>query len=114
MGAAAPARLFRRHTRPSSPFLSGIPSRSCLFVTVLLFAFCLAAPKAQQVQLRTPPDFDRMMRLQEETDQNWRTASAGYMQFEKIVYPSSAGDLDVPAFVFRPLKARGLRSHPAI
>jgi dipeptidyl aminopeptidase/acylaminoacyl peptidase len=36
------------------------------------------------------------------------------MQFEKIVYPSSVGDLDVPAFVFRPLKTRGLRSHPAI
>jgi dipeptidyl aminopeptidase/acylaminoacyl peptidase len=55
-----------------------------------------------------------MARQQAETDQNWRTASAGFMQFGKIFYPSRADDLTVPAFVFRPLKIRGHRSHPAI
>jgi dipeptidyl aminopeptidase/acylaminoacyl peptidase len=60
------------------------------------------------------PDFDRMRRQQAETDRVWRTASAGTMQMEKIVYRSRVGDLDVPAFVFQPLTVRGPRSHPAI
>jgi dipeptidyl aminopeptidase/acylaminoacyl peptidase len=82
----------------------------------LALAACLTAssPAAQQVTLRTPPDFERMARQQEETDQNWRAAGAGFMQVEKIAYRSSVGDLDVPAFVFRPLQLRGLRSHPAL
>ena len=36
------------------------------------------------------------------------------MQMEKITYRSKAGDLEIPAFVFQPLKLRGAKSHPAI
>ena len=61
-----------------------------------------------------PPDFDRMIQQQAETDQIWRAASAGVMQIEKISYRSRAGDLDVPAFVFQPLKLRGAKGHPAL
>src|SRR5207237_9068983 len=60
------------------------------------------------------PDFDRMLQQQAETDQTWRTASAGFMQIEKITYRSRAGDLDLPAFVFQPLKRRGAKGHPAL
>ena len=60
------------------------------------------------------PDFDRMLQQQAETDQTWRTASAGFMQIEKISYRSRAGDLDVPAFVFQPLKPRAAKGHPAL
>jgi dipeptidyl aminopeptidase/acylaminoacyl peptidase len=105
VGVFAP-RVFRLRTARPRPW----------FATAVVLYLCLrlATPAAQQIQLRTPPDFGRMVRQQAETDQNWRSASAGFMQFEKIVYASSVGDLDVPAFVFRPLQTRGPRSHPAI
>jgi dipeptidyl aminopeptidase/acylaminoacyl peptidase len=60
------------------------------------------------------PDFGRMARQQAVTDRIWREASDGYMQMEKITYRSAADDLDVPAFVFQPLRTRGPRAHPAI
>jgi len=60
------------------------------------------------------PDFARMVREQAETDRTWQLASEGYMRMEKITYRSSRGDLEIPAFVFRPLAPRGGRRHPAI
>jgi dipeptidyl aminopeptidase/acylaminoacyl peptidase len=60
------------------------------------------------------PDFARMLRLQAETDRTWRSAGDGFMQVEKITYRSSKGDLDIPAFVFQPLRLRGTRQHPAL
>jgi hypothetical protein len=60
------------------------------------------------------PDFARMLRLQAETDRTWRSAGDGFMQVEKISYRSSKGDLDIPAFVFQPLRLRGTRQHPAL
>ncbi len=59
-------------------------------------------------------DFDRQIRLQAATDQTWRAASEGYMRMEKISYRSDAGDLDVPAFVFRPLDDAEPSSRPAL
>ena len=61
-----------------------------------------------------PPDFDRQLQQQAETDKTWRAASDGFMQMDKITYRSKAGDMDIPAFVFQPLKLRGAKSHPAI
>jgi dipeptidyl aminopeptidase/acylaminoacyl peptidase len=64
-------------------------------------------------QLREP-DFDKQLQQQAETDKVWRAASAGFMQMEKITYRSRVGDLDIPAFVFQPLKPRGAKGHPAL
>jgi dipeptidyl aminopeptidase/acylaminoacyl peptidase len=99
--------------------MSGGPLRlariasSTLAALAVVLAVGLAAPSAQQTPIRTP-DFERMLRLQAATDQNWRAAGVGYMQVEKITYRSRAGDLDVPAFVFRPLSVRGKGSHPGL
>src|SRR5262249_51641626 len=60
------------------------------------------------------PDFDRQVSEQAKTDQTWRDASQGFMQMDKITYRSKVGDLDVPAFVFQPLKPRGPKGHPAL
>jgi len=60
------------------------------------------------------PDFERQLSEQAKTDQTWRDASQGYMQMEKITYRSSVGDLDIPAFVFQPLKLRGAKGHAAL
>jgi len=77
--------------------------------TALVFLLALAA----QFQQR-PPDFDRQLEQQAETDKTWSAASDGFMQMDKITYRSRAGDLDIPAFVFQPLKLRGAKGHPAI
>src|SRR4029077_6221635 len=72
------------------------------------------ALRGQQSGPAHPPDFDRMLQQQTETDQTWRAAGAGFMQIDKINYLSRTGDIDVPAFVFQPLKPRGARAHPAL
>src|SRR5262245_30598578 len=55
-----------------------------------------------------------MLRQQAEPDRTWRAAADGYMQAEKILYRSSKGDLDIPAWVFQPLRTRGNRQHAAL
>jgi dipeptidyl aminopeptidase/acylaminoacyl peptidase len=79
----------------------------------LIVALAVAAAPTRAVGQREP-DFERLARDQADTDRNWRDASAGHMQMDKIVYPSRGGDLDVPAFVFQPLKLRGPKAHPAL
>jgi dipeptidyl aminopeptidase/acylaminoacyl peptidase len=59
-------------------------------------------------------DFERQLRQQAATDRVWRSASEGYMWMEKISYRSGAGDLDVPAFVFRPFGDAAPASLPAL
>jgi dipeptidyl aminopeptidase/acylaminoacyl peptidase len=59
-------------------------------------------------------DFDRQLRQQAATDRAWRDASDGYMRMEKISYRSGAADLDIPAFVFRPIGDGALSGRPAI
>ena len=55
-----------------------------------------------------------MLRQQADTDHTWMAAGDGAMQVTKIKYRSSRGDLDIPAFVFEPLKPRGPHRHPAL
>jgi dipeptidyl aminopeptidase/acylaminoacyl peptidase len=59
-------------------------------------------------------DFERQLRQQASTDRVWRAASEGYMRMEKISYRSGAGDLQVPAFVFRPLDDAEAANRPAL
>jgi dipeptidyl aminopeptidase/acylaminoacyl peptidase len=67
-----------------------------------------------ELALGREPDFEKQVQQQAETDKTWRSASNGYMQMEKITYRSKAGDLDIPAFVFQPLKQRAAKGHPAL
>ena len=80
--------------------------------TTFVLTFLLAAWSASSQDRR--PDFDRMLQQQEQTDKTFREAAAGFMQVEKITYRSSAGDLDIPAWVFQPLTIRGPKQHPAL
>ena len=66
----------------------------------------LQAPRSQAQPDTGRPDFARMVREQAETDRAWLLASEGYMRMDKITYRSSRGDLEIPAFVFRPLSTR--------
>jgi dipeptidyl aminopeptidase/acylaminoacyl peptidase len=89
--------------------------RAILAAAVFFFLSVGASAPAQvgQPAIRVP-DFDRMLRDQAETDRRWLEASAGFMQMEKIEYRSGAGDLDIPVFVFQPLKVGSAKTHPAL
>ena len=78
----------------------------------ILAAVIAVAALASAVRGQSP-DFDRLRRQQARTDELWREASVGYMWMEKIAYRSRAGDLDIPAFVFQPLK-RAAGRRPAL
>jgi dipeptidyl aminopeptidase/acylaminoacyl peptidase len=105
------------------------PVRSIVSLAVIVLFWTSAVPAGSQRAADRPrtvitapteptdsgrPDFARMLRQQAETDRTWRAAGDGFMQVEKITYRSSRGDLDIPAFVFQPLRTRGTRQHPAL
>jgi dipeptidyl aminopeptidase/acylaminoacyl peptidase len=48
------------------------------------------------------------------TDSVLRVRSQGVMDFQKITYRSRIGDLDIPAYLWQPLKKRGARGHAAM
>lgn len=48
------------------------------------------------------------------TDSIFAARSAGVMRYEKTAYRSRHGDLDIPVYVFSPLRSRGARAHAAL
>ena len=77
-----------------------------------LVALVLATAPLRGQNPQREPDFDRQLQQQADTDKTWRAASEGFMQLDKITYRTSVGDLDIPAFVFQPLKVRGAKDIP--
>jgi len=59
-------------------------------------------------------DFERAIRDKAAIDRRYAEASRGVMDFRKISYRSSVGDLDIPAYLFQPLQKRGARGHAAM
>jgi dipeptidyl aminopeptidase/acylaminoacyl peptidase len=59
-------------------------------------------------------DFKRDMDDKAAVDARYAGASRGVMDFQKVTYRSSVGDLDVPAYLFQPLAKRGARGHAAM
>ena len=59
-------------------------------------------------------DFDRDVKTRMRTEARYAEASRGIMEFRKVSYRSSVGDLDVPAYLFQPLETRGPGRHAAM
>jgi dienelactone hydrolase len=59
-------------------------------------------------------DFQRDVAQKAEIDKRYAEASRGVMDFKKISYRSSVGDMDIPAYLFQPLTTRGTRGHAAM
>jgi dipeptidyl aminopeptidase/acylaminoacyl peptidase len=59
-------------------------------------------------------DFDRDVAAKAETDRRYAEASKGVMDFRKVTYRSSVGDMDIPAYLFQPLAKRGVKGHAAM
>lgn len=47
-------------------------------------------------------------------EKRYAEVCAGVVDFSKVSYRSSVGDLDVPAYLFQPLQKRGARGHAAM
>jgi dipeptidyl aminopeptidase/acylaminoacyl peptidase len=59
-------------------------------------------------------DFQRDIDEKKKTDARFAEASKGVMDFQRVTYRSSVGDLDIPAYLFQPLQKRGARGHAAM
>jgi dipeptidyl aminopeptidase/acylaminoacyl peptidase len=59
-------------------------------------------------------DFQRDIEGKAANDRRYAEASRGVMDFRKVTYRSSVGDLDIPAYLFQPLATRGANGHAAM
>jgi dipeptidyl aminopeptidase/acylaminoacyl peptidase len=59
-------------------------------------------------------DFKRDQDQKAEIDRRYADASRGVMDFKKISYRSTVGDLDIPAYLFQPLTLKGPKAHAAM
>jgi len=59
-------------------------------------------------------DFQRDIDEKKKTDARFAEASKGVIDFQKVSYRSSVGDLDIPAYLFQPLQKRGPKGHAAM
>ena len=77
--------------------------------------------RARQLYVSTNPedhapgyDFKRDMDEKAATDRRYAEVSRGVVDFQKISYRSSVGDMDIPAYLFQPLQKRGAGGHAAM
>lgn len=59
-------------------------------------------------------DFERQINAKAETDRRYAEVTKGLVDFKKITYRSSVGDMDIPAYLFQPLNKRGTKGHAAM
>jgi dipeptidyl aminopeptidase/acylaminoacyl peptidase len=59
-------------------------------------------------------DFEADIKERLQTEARYGQASRGVMDFKKISYRSSVGDMEIPAYLFQPLKKRGPAGHAAM
>ena len=59
-------------------------------------------------------NYARDMALKALTDSVFRARSQGVMDFQKVRYRSKVGDLDIPAYLWQPMRKRGPRGHAAM
>jgi dipeptidyl aminopeptidase/acylaminoacyl peptidase len=61
-----------------------------------------------------PSRHDRLLARKAERDAKFRELSADLMEMKKVTYPSAVDGLEIPAYVFQPLKRRGTAAYPAL
>src|SRR5438876_1677847 len=77
--------------------------------------------RAKKLYVSNDPDdnalghnFQRDIDEKKQIDARFAEASKGVMDFQKVSYRSSVGDLDIPAYLFQPLTRRGSKGHAAM
>src|SRR5688572_12874475 len=59
-------------------------------------------------------NFQRDVEAKASDDARYAEASRGLMDFKKVMYRSSVGDMNIPAYLFQPLDKRGAKGHAAM
>jgi dipeptidyl aminopeptidase/acylaminoacyl peptidase len=59
-------------------------------------------------------NYETAIRNKARTDSIFEARSRGVLDYSKVSYRSSVGDMDIPAYVFQPLDRRGARGHAAL
>jgi dipeptidyl aminopeptidase/acylaminoacyl peptidase len=59
-------------------------------------------------------NFERQIQAKAETDKRYAEVTKGLVDFKKITYRTSVGDMDIPAYLFQPLNKRGAKGHAAM
>ena len=60
-----------------------------------------------------PANYASAIEAKAADDKRYAEASKGVMDFQKVTYRSSVGDMDIPAYLFQPVKRRGAKGHAA-
>ncbi|MCX6549473.1 MAG: alpha/beta fold hydrolase [Acidobacteria bacterium] len=98
--AAAPARAPRQSPRLQAPM---DPDRARqLYVS--------KDPKDQSIGT----DYQRDIDARTAAEARYPELCKGIIDFKKVSYRSSVGDLDIPAYLFQPLEKRGAKGHAAL
>jgi dipeptidyl aminopeptidase/acylaminoacyl peptidase len=81
----------------------------------------MAPARARRLYVSTDPkdhaagyDFKRDIDAKAQSDARYAEASRGVIDFQKVTYRSSVGDMDIPAYLFQPLQKRGAKGHAAM
>ena len=59
-------------------------------------------------------DFARQVEQKADDDKRYAQVTKGVVDFQKVSYRSSVGDMDIPAYLFQPLNKRGAKGHAAM
>jgi dipeptidyl aminopeptidase/acylaminoacyl peptidase len=59
-------------------------------------------------------NFERQVQAKAEADRRYAEVTKGVVDFSKVKYRSSVGDMDIPAYLFQPLQKRGAKGHAAL
>jgi len=59
-------------------------------------------------------DFQRQIQQKAEADRRYAEVTKGVVDFSKVTFRSSVGDMDIPAYLFQPLQKRGPKGHAAM
>lgn len=77
--------------------------------------------RARQLYVSNRPEdhsagynFQRDIDAKAAIDKRYAEASKGVMDFQKITYQSTAGGMQIPAYLFQPLRKRGAKGHAAM
>src|SRR4029450_6708273 len=59
-------------------------------------------------------NFQRDIEAKQKIDERYAEVTKGAVDFQKVKYKSSVGDLEIPAYLFQPLNKRGAKGHAAM
>ena len=77
--------------------------------------------RARQLYVSKKPEdqsfgynYQRDVEAKQKSDARYPEICKGVVDFKKITYRSSIGDLDIPAYLFQPINKRGAKGHAAM